>query len=632
MVLLSIAINTWPGTDFYRFALLLETYIHRPTSINDYLELSRILEGWIPRERKVPSDKFRGDFSDHNFTRVLPSKPDELEMILAMDGDINNAPVEMNKELENYFIDFCKSINIHYQVLHKSKIGVCGMRNSVMQTFKGDYLMFKDDDDFSACLEDLYIQAKKLKELGMGTNDPSYWDIILNKEYLDVFQLQRDLWKYQRKPVIAMIMTNVRIKNVWGSKENPFSKVSIPIDTSQATLIDRPSFFSMNFKFFSREAIPLLSNSINLGSLEDSRSFHNQEWPQKAFYIFRDERYKFLNDGYEAFKKHIKSDVLSNEEFDLAKEFWYWVNNNLLPFKYIQLSMNKTSPNIEAYERIRPYFLNMNICSGAYLFPSGNYSSNSWSWASVIGTLEAFRNMHKQVDFTILDLQRLHKFITTCIKTELLSTNCDCAVHCLNDDPDCIKIRDILYRLVNYKYIYWTAIVNKKQDWDMFTEKISELKSLLDKIENKVFTKHNDADRIQETPIHPNTSIEMEIIVDGETIKKLISLSNAVLVHDVDLLRTNYTERFIKTKSLNGGDTEEDRDTQPIVAFLDDTKDIPVRVFSDVIIVEVRKKKFITHRLILFILILCLVIFIVRFLIVNNGSDNNIKQRFIYSR
>ena len=555
MVLLSIAINVWPGTDFYRFALLLETLLYRPSDINDYLNLAQILNGWNPRERSVPNDKFKNAFAENNFKRVLPSRPDELELILAMDGDINNALVEMNLGLEDYFVDFCKSINVHYQILHKTKLGVSAMRNAVMQTFNGDYLMFKDDDDFSACLEDLYFQAHKLKELGMGTNDPSYWNIILNRHYDDIFQLQRDLWKYQKKPVIAMLLNNIRIKNVWGTKENPFSIAPLPLDTNGAVLVNRPSAFSMCTKVFSRESLPLIYNSINLGSLEDSRSYHTQAFPQKGYYVFKNDLWKMFNNGYDLFKKYIANEDLTKEEFDDVKYFWKWCNLNLLPSRYIEIHMNRDDPNLTMLDMLRQYFINIDVCTMAYTFPSGHYSRNSWSWAALVGTLEAYRVMHKQVDFTILDLQRAHKFISNYIHTDVLTTNCDCDVKSLVDDPDCNEIASILNWLANYKYIYWRAIVNKKSDWPLFTEKLLKLKELLNKIENKEFSKKEGADKIQETPIHPNSTCEIEIITDGNKCTKTVSMSNTNIVTDVDLLRSNYTETFMP-KTLQGGDAE----------------------------------------------------------------------------
>ena len=555
MVLLSIAINVWPGSDFYRFALLLETYVYRPSKIEDYMGLAHILNGWNPRERTIPDDHFKSVLLENNFKRVVPSKPDEIELILAMDGDIKNAPVEMNLKMEEYFINFCKSIKIHYQIIHKAKIGVCAMRNAAMQTFRGDYLMFRDDDDFSACLEDLHKQAIELKKLGMGTNDPSYWNTILNKQYDDVFQLQRDLWRYQKKPVMAMLLTNVRIKNTWGTKENPFSIVPLPIDTSTAVMVNRPSFFAMWSKVFSRESVPLISNSINLGSLEDSRSFHTQEFPQKSFYVFKDDHWKMFNDGYELFKKYISGEQLPKEDFEQMKYFWKWCNLNLLPYQYSELTLNKQNPNLEMLDKIKQYFINIDVCSGAYTFPSGNYSRNSWSWAALIGTLEAFRTMHRPVDFTILDLQRAHKFISSCLKTELIDVNCVCKVTSLIDDDDAKELAQLFETLTNYRYIYWKAIVNKKSDWEMFEKTLSRMKELLNKIENKGFVQKEGADKIQEQPRHPNLSCEVELVIDNKTETKVISLSNSNIVNsDVDLLRSNYTDRFMPKQSLNGGD------------------------------------------------------------------------------
>ena len=618
MVLLSIAINVWPNTDVYRFMLLLGTYLHRPSCIDDYFHIAEVLNGWKPRERSVPSDRFESLFIENHFERIIPSKPDELELILAMDGR------EEKPVIEPLFVEFCESISVHCQIIHNSKVGVASMRNLAMQTFRGEYLMFRDDDDFSACLEDLYLQALKLKELGLGTNGMDYWKSVMHHEWTDVYQLQRELWKYQRKPVIAMLMTNIRIKNTWGTTDNPFSIVPLPIDTTNARIVDRPSFLAMWSKVFSRESIPLISNSINLGSLEDSRSFYTQEWPQKSFYVFRDEAYSFYINGYHLYRKYINGKSLTSDEFDHVKRFCYRVNQNILPFKYDQISMNRKNPNMQMLEKLIPYFINVNVCSGAYVFPSGNYSRNSWTWASLIGVLEAYRSHHKSLEFTTLDLTRAHRFIETSLRTELMNIDCVCKVHALNDDPATVELARLFESIDNYKYIYWTAIVNRKQDWEWFAEKMKRIRELLNMIENKGFKMMNGADTIQEIARHPCESIDVEVIIDGRIDNRRLSLSNSTIVDDVDLLRSNYTDRFMKgdmKKELTGGNYENDPSPESIKEHL------------YIVITEPKREKFIVlKQFLILMLLITVMIVIIRFLMMKHGFDRSIEQQKLQSR
>lgn len=627
MVLLSIAFNTWPGTDLYRFALLLETLLYRPSEIEDYLKLVQILNGWEPHKWTIPKNGFESYFIENNFKRVEPSHPKELELILAMDGESN--------EHEDYFIKFCEKVGVNWQIVHKYKIGVAGMRNAVMQIFKGDYLTFSDDDDMIACLEDLYIQSNKLKGLGMGSNDTSYWKTILSKRYDDVYQLQRDLWRYQKKPTMAMVITGIRIKNTWGSKENPFSITPLPLDANGAVLVDRGSYFSMCSKVFSRESLHIINNSINLGSMEDSRSFHTEEWPQKCFYILRKNKYDELTNGYKLLKRYVNKETLSDDEFQILKSFIIWCNNNILPFKYTQLTFNKDHPNMETFERIFPYFIMYDVVSFCYTFPSGHYSRNSWAWAGLIGTLEAFRNMHRSVDFTTLDMQRAKKLITSCIHTEITGTACACEITSLVDDADVKEIAKILNDIVAYKFIYWTAIVNKKQDWEFFEKSIARLKELLDKVENKSIKEIEGADRIQEIVYHPNQSAEFEIITaKGKEIKSL-SLSNCKQVDkEIDLLRTNYTERFIDIE-MGGGEikyTTFDDDTQPTrnlrptidPTYADDINEINSRGKN---ISNIMRSFYISHSMcvLLIIIILLIILFSV------NGYSSYSEQPSVYT-
>lgn len=512
--LLSIVFNVWSGSDVYRFALELETLLWSCRTKECYLRLCReTLQRWEKNKFTIPNDYFSSAFTLAGF-HPLTFEIDELELILAHDGNADGS------RIKDIFDSFCSRNEIKSQCISGEKLGVAGMRNLAMQVFKGEYLMFRDDDDYTAPAALLLEYAHKLKNIGFGTNNTSYWSNL--PEYDNIRQRFEYFHKYQIKPTIAIMLDGIKLKNTWGSINNPFSKTPTPIDTYKVELVDRSPQTSMCTKIFSREALRGINNSVSLGSLEDARSHYLQQLPQHCCWFINEEKLKEI-------------------QFDCRKSR-EWIQANILGevMKYEDLNFN------DFITTTRPSFV--------YVCPTGSYSYTSWSYCSVMGVLEAFRNARKQLDFSIDDIRRLKDIIESAIETTLIRVDSQTSVEWCSTayKKEGTKLASILESINNYRFIYWFGIVHEKSDWKMFKNKISQIKNLINKI--TLNEKSNNADTISDVPRHPNECI-VAVVNDEE---RLLSISNETRSHSlIDIpTSTNYTTYLPKSEPVIRGGHE----------------------------------------------------------------------------
>ena len=150
-MLLSIVVNAWPGTDKFRFRLQLETFMYDTSNNINYLNLCKeLLEGWEKNKFSIPEDNFKSAFEKHQFHKV-DFNHNDVEVILAIDTTDGS-------EIEDIFKSWCNDYDINNQIL-RAKLGVAGMRNVAMQEYNGEFIIFRDDDDFSASIAKLLKQC-----------------------------------------------------------------------------------------------------------------------------------------------------------------------------------------------------------------------------------------------------------------------------------------------------------------------------------------------------------------------------------------------------------------------------------------------------------------------------------------
>lgn len=631
-MLLSIVINAYPGTDLFRFRLSLELYIYSAPSPKNYEKLTRdLLNGWDKGIFKIPDDKFESILTSYGFS-TQKFNPDNLEVILAMDGSTSDS-LKIIRE----FKDWCSTYSIHQTQIITSdeKRNLSTLRNVAMQTFTGEMLMFRDDDDFSAPFSLLLKQAEILKSEGFGCNDQNYWNKI--PAYNHVSELETFFMKHQTKPVIAILVDGMKLKNTWGSKSNPFSQTPVPIDTSTLELVDRPPFSSMSSKIFSRESLKYIYNTACANSLEDARTHYLQVLPQHCIWLFEKERLEWLKKGWTEFKH----DDTNKEGIEAVK----WLNMNVMTYKHWQIPLSlkefkrnknknrnrnenrnenidkninenkdknenedeninidentnedeESSSNFSfasntlintltneredriheeilydnrkedfsfqssTFHRVDEFFLTRfqtSVCSPnfIYVFPSGSYSKISWTWGSVIGALEACRESQHSIDFTINDLKRLKYIITNGMKTTLINTNNVSKLEWTSSSSreDGKKLCEILTPLVNYRYMFWFAVVHKIEDWKFIEITLRNVKTLIWRIcedkndKNKEIKTAQDHDIVNENPIHPNQEINVE--VNGRDVQ--VSVCNCGIVKFDE---TNKTNKSNKSNKSNDG-------------------------------------------------------------------------------
>ena len=174
-MLLSIAINTWNGSDAYRFRIELETFVWSCKSKDCYLRLAReTLDKWEPHKFKISSEtlvpantrackrssanaqlmhektsKRRKSSSalDEQLRQERKSKDklievfilsgfepsafenDEIELILLHDAETPNT------QILKIFNDFCSQHQIKSKIVSGLKLNAAAYRNIAMQVF-----------------------------------------------------------------------------------------------------------------------------------------------------------------------------------------------------------------------------------------------------------------------------------------------------------------------------------------------------------------------------------------------------------------------------------------------------------------------------------------------------------------
>ena len=544
-MLLSIVINAWPGTDLFRFRLQLETLTHDTADVNNYLNLCKdVLNGWDKNKFTIPDDKFASIMTKYNFNRT-EFDTDNVEVLLAIDAKDKSA-------IEDEFEDWCSTYSINHKVI-RAKLGAAGMRNAALQIYDGDFVIFRDDDDFSASIGKLLNQCKALDF--MGGNSLGY------QKQLSRYDIITERWKYfqynQKKPTIAIMMDGMKLKNTWGSLDNPFSATPTPVDTSTVELVDRAPFTSMCSKIFTREATRLIYNSTCCGSLEDARSHYLQQLPQHCIWLFTEKQLSWLRKEWEMFMRDrskgnagvrwLNMNVISYQEWQIPLRNIKHHNE----VEAVQYTANKTKVD-ENIKRVDSFFKhNFYVSKCApnfiYVLASGSYSRVSWTYGSVVGALEAFRNSNRMLDFTIADLKQLKKLITSAIKTTLVDTNNVSKLEWLSDQckKEGTELIKLLTPIVNYRYIFWFGIVHG--DWKMFEDKIKQIRELIWHIHVKAV---DGADTVKDDIKHPNTSVK--VTVDG--VEKRVSLCNGNKMNCNDSMR--YTDQNEIDTRIIGGSNE----------------------------------------------------------------------------
>ena len=498
-MILSVIINAWSGSDLYRFRLQLETFLYRTAEPSNYLELCRtLLDSWERDSFAIPSDAFRKTFESLSFERVLPSA-DDVEFILAVDDSANGRA----EAVERTFKEWITTNGLNGFIVGGAKLGVAAMRNIGIQRCSGDFVVFRDDDDFSTAIVNLIEQCRQLKKLHFGENKPYS---LPTEHYNHVLEHRSRLLKLQRYPTIAILEDGYRLKNTWGSVSNPFSKTPTPIDVTTIELVDRPSTTSMCSKIFSRESLRMIYNSAACNSLEDARSHFLQQLPQNCIWLFSDERMRWLRDEWSEFKH-------SNGRS--GRDGVRWLNLNVL--NYSQWQIHFDEPASKRWENLDELMMNSFIVksydgpSFCYVLPSNSYGLSSWSYCSIVGVLEAFRNSHRSVEFTVSDLQRLKDVIESSISTQLINTNCITRVRWLGNASEKGELlAQTLERINNYRYIYWYGVVNRKDDWRVLEREVDQIRTLVNSLHSTVNSKTDGTDAVRDTPVHPNQMISLD--------------------------------------------------------------------------------------------------------------------------
>ena len=522
-MILSVIINAWDGSDLYRFRLQLETFLYRPRDPSKYLELCKVLlDDWEKGEFEIPEDLFENTFKNLGFERTRPEAP-EVEFVLALDG-VKSENSKIREEFEKWLVEN----DLRGSVISGVKLGVAGMRNLGIQKSVGEFVIFRDDDDFSMDIASILAQCRELKKMNFGRNKP--YGTPTN-EYTHVLERRSQMLSFQKYPTIAIFEDGYRLKNMWGTLENPFSKTPTPVDSTTIELIDRPTSTSMCSKIFSRESLRFIYNSPACNSLEDARSHYLQQLSQHCVWLFEKSRLNWLRSEWAEFKRSN-----GRRGLDGVK----WLNLNVLNYPEWQIKINKRfrrsyrneefdfeAEAVENYEdgnsrknewrnldeMFRRYFKEKifrgpNFC---YVLPSNSYGSSSWSYCSVVGALEAFRNSRRSVDFTIGDLVKLKEVIQASISTRLVSTNCVTRVAWVGGSSERGEIlARALEGMNNYRYIYWFGVVNRCEDWGVLEKRLERIRELVGELHSSISEKNEDADVINDRPIHPNQLISLD--------------------------------------------------------------------------------------------------------------------------
>ena len=478
---ITVVFNVWSGTDAYRFDLHLNSLLHETSDINNYLSLSKkALDGWEKYKFEKPDPNI---FIDNGFSKVELNKEvrSNVHFLLAFDGVIP----EEGHPIVQLFENWIHENGLIGKTIDGISIGVSGMRNIAKCFIETDYMCFKDDDDLGEPITKLYHQCQYLKsEFHMGENEKY---TIPTNIYNNISELKRRMLTLQKRPVIAIIMSGVRIKNTWGSLENPFSTTPTPVDSSTMELVNRPSVTSMCSKIYSVESLRMIENSICCGSLEDARSHFLQILPQHCIWLFEKYKLRELRKG--------------------------WITHDKKVMKWLRINVPLLEG--ESYSTYFEKYFKEDVSDSpfyVYVLPSGSYNTMSWSYNSVVAALEAIRWSNRQVHFTIRDLKLLKKVITSSIKTKLVRIDSVTSVKWLGKPSrDAMELVKHFEYLNNYKFLYWFGVVHNKGDWNRIIHSIIRIRDL---IHSLPIVEYEGADVIRDRQIHPLTT--MRVRYDGE--------------------------------------------------------------------------------------------------------------------
>ena len=493
-MLLSIVINVWPGTDVFRFQLQLLSLLYKTRAIDNYHHLIKEeLNGW--ERNKFDCSDYHQMMRHYGFKRCHYNKK-QVEVILAVDGSKRCSVVDI-------FEDWARINLSNYQIIYGNCNGLSATRNAAMQIFKGKYLIFRDDDDLSAPIRSLLQECRRLDELGVGTNDTTYQKFIPATDH--VTELYSFLHSVQRKPVIAVFKNSIKLRNTRSTIHNPFAITKVPIDTTHLKLLRSPSNSSMCGRIFSREAVSLIYNSTICCGMEDARSNFLQQIPQHCIYIMDKGRLNWLRYGWEMFKKH----RYTPETLKVIT----WLNQSIILYRRWRINDPRDYENIERMDRMfKNFYTSMYDPFFVYVLPTGSFANISWSWGTVIGVLEAFRNAHKHLDFTMNDLKHLKSVIEYGIHTEVIDEKQKLNIRWVGSNyiKEGRQLATQLEYISRHKFLFWFASVEQNYVWKILEYKMEEMKKALNKLPKQLH-KNAFADTVNVKIMHPNQLITVTV-------------------------------------------------------------------------------------------------------------------------
>ena len=197
-MLLSIILNVWEETDVFRFMLQLYSFIYYSKNMYDYYRLIKdCLDGW--RRGKYTCKSYHKLFINYNFKQYTFDKS-KVEILLAVDHNSKIPIVDVFDKWANKYLT-------HKQIVY-GKYGISTLRNVAIKVCRGDYIIFRDDDDLSSPICRILNQCAELKRLGVGSNNLAYQKFI--PSYTDITELYDYFHHFQKKPTIAIFKDSIK--------------------------------------------------------------------------------------------------------------------------------------------------------------------------------------------------------------------------------------------------------------------------------------------------------------------------------------------------------------------------------------------------------------------------------------
>lgn len=508
--MLSIVLNTYIGTDLLRFSLLLHTLVYDVNSSKHshsyiYAQLTKnLLNGWAPgigEQKKSLSHKIVSEMERLNCSR-LGFKSDQVEVLLIVDGGNGNEPVYLIKEFKRWAQTYKVA---RTKIVLVPKIGLTACRNIAIKKTTGKFVMFRDDDDYSAPIAKLLEQVYTFASIGAGTNDLSYWTHV--PSYNSIQELRHYFEYYQKKPVIAILADGIKIRNGRANNQNPFGRAEFPVKAEEIEVIDRPSRFCMATKIFSRESLYYIHNTLNCTALEDLRTHHLQVLPQHCIWFVRPDMKKRIRRMWRSF--------VTGKDFNLEDMRWFnfvilTYNEWRVPYSSIQNLFETPfkkkimealiqpegtpiyfgSPEIgNMIERCRhandiienKLFSSTSSPSFIYVLPTGCYAQTSHAWGTIISAIEACWHSGKVIEFSKEELKWLKCFITKSVYTTVEKQNNGhrISIRTPNDNAYAKRICWSLNSIANTTHLFCDGYVHNPQDWTIITGAILRIRNAL---------------------------------------------------------------------------------------------------------------------------------------------------------